>query len=118
MPSATGNTVIAAGVGVVVENVLAGTQYERVPGQFMHALKVFAVGSNGAAGDTSMEVTLGQRVLLPNGALGFRAAGVEVDSDEVTGGVGSPGDLIKLRITNNNAAARNVAWRISLQPVA
>lgn len=99
------------------ENLLAGRQYERVPGPLKHMVRVIAAGLDGAAGDITLAVTIGQRTIKPAGGLSLNAGGPSNDADGVAEGMGMPGDLIQLRAVNTNVANRIIGWRVILSPV-
>ncbi len=112
MPQVSARTSIAATSTV---NVMSGLLFERVGGRGAAIRAYIRVVTATGAADITATLIAGSDVLTQDAAGFAEGEGVIVPDDQIASGVGLPGDQILLNISNANAAARVVAWRVDIE---
>lgn len=111
MPSIQNRRVLSA--GEVVDNLLAGSQYEFLP--YDAGLEFAVVGDVNAA-DLRIDVYSGQDVLMENSEpSALNRMPVYPDDFSLTD-VAAAGDRIKIRARNTAAASRTVFYSVRVNP--
>lgn len=105
--------------GATVNNILAGSPFERVGGGGA-VVRLYAASPNTAAADLAalhivLTFMLGSDTVIDTAGVGINANGPQVPEDQMAEGVALPGDQITVRATNNNAAARTLGIIVDIQ---
>jgi len=115
-------TILSIAAGATVNNLLAGSPFERVGGTGatvrLYAGSPNTVAADMALGDPSLVVVdflLGSDMVIQAAAIGINLNGVTVPDDQIAEGVALPGDQITVAATNNNAGARALAIVVDIQ---
>ncbi len=112
--------ILTVGILATVPNVFNATDYERIPGTLRHRIKLVLGQIDEVADDVQATFTIGGRVVMPESGLNVDATNPNAErSTMVDGAVGSPGEIILLRLVNTDAAAAVVVGiRLVLTPIA
>lgn len=98
----------------VVENLLAGSQFEYLP---YDAELEFGVNGDANAVDLRIDVYSGQDVLMENAEPSAQNRMPVYPDDFPLTDVAAGGDRLKIRARNLNAAARTVFFSVRVNPV-
>ncbi len=113
MPQISGRTSVAPGATV---NVLSGRVFERVGGRGA-AIRAYLSGlTAGSAADILATFISGSDIItFESSGIRDGVEGLQIPEDQIASGNGLPGDQLVLNISNANAAARVVTWRVDIE---
>ncbi len=113
MPQISGRTSIPATSTV---NVISGLLFERVGGRGAAIRCYMSAVLAASSADLTATLIAGSDVLTQD-SQGWRdgVEGIQIPEDQIASGVALPGDQILLNVTNGNAAARTVTWRLDIE---
>lgn len=100
--------------GVVVDNILAGSQFEFLP---YDAFLEFGIVGDGVLGDFIVDVYSGQDVLMESGVISILDRMPVYPEDFSLNDAAAGGERIKIRVRNSSAGTLVVNTAVKITPI-